>query len=268
VTEDYTINELMAVAIAAEISDEDLVFVGVGTTGRAFTLAVGLPVVATRLAQSAHAPNASLYWGNLLSPDLSRIPRSWRQDTFTTWPCASQLTETSQKIDMLSNGSFDVSFESAAQVDRYGNLNITRLHNPDGSLKTRLIGCLAQPEHLAFVRCPIIVVDLSARVFVENVDFVTSFGHRRGERDRDSYKLRGPGPQLCVTDRAIFDFKGRDNRMRLKSLYPGFSEHDVLALMGFEPEIAPDVSTVTRPTAQQLALIRGTIDPDKSLMRA
>jgi glutaconate CoA-transferase subunit B len=85
----YTINELMATVIAREIENDDLVFVGVGTAGRPFTLAVGIPVVATRLAQESHAPDASIYWGNLLSPDLSVMPDVWLQDTFTRWRCAS-----------------------------------------------------------------------------------------------------------------------------------------------------------------------------------
>ena len=148
----YTVNELMAAAIAREIKNEDSIFVGVGTTGRAFTLAVGLPIVASRLAQAEHAPDASIYWGNLLGPDLERMPKVWLQDTFTHWPCDAQLPDTSQKNDMLGRGRFDVSFESAAQVDQYGNLNITRINDKNGKLKNRLIGCLAQPEHLAFVR--------------------------------------------------------------------------------------------------------------------
>ena len=47
----YTINELMAVATARELRDGELGFIGVGTAGRAFTLAVGIPITAARLAQ-------------------------------------------------------------------------------------------------------------------------------------------------------------------------------------------------------------------------
>ena len=36
----YSVNELATVLVASEIRDDDLVFVGVGTNGRAFTLAV------------------------------------------------------------------------------------------------------------------------------------------------------------------------------------------------------------------------------------
>jgi len=265
---DYTTNELMASAIAREIVDGDLVFVGVGTAGRPFTLAVGLPVVATRLAQSSHAPNASLYWGNLLSPDLDQIPDDWLQESFTRWPCGAQLQETSQKIDMLARGRFDVSFESAAQVDKYGNLNITRINGPDGHIKVRLIGCLAQPEHLAFVRKPIIVVDMHRRLFVENVDYVTSFGHRRGEVKREHYGLSGPGPQICVTDKAIFDFKGEGSAMRLRSLHPGVSLDEVTGLMGFAPAVAPDLTQTPAPTALEVQRIRTTIDRTKALLRA
>ncbi|NLS07348.1 hypothetical protein HGP14_29135 [Rhizobium sp. P32RR-XVIII] len=258
----------MASVIAREIQDDDLVFTGVGTAGRPFTLAVGLPVVAVKLAQSAHAPNASLYWGNLLSPDLDKMPESWLQDSFTRWRCASQLTETSQKIDMLAHGRFDVSFESAAQVDRYGNLNITRINNPDGSIRARLIGCLAQPEHLAFVRKPIIVVDLSRRTFVEEVDFVTSFGHQRRGVSRERYNLSGPGPQLCVTDKAVFDFKGTGGSMRLRSLHPGVALEEVHDLMGFMPESDGSPKSTPEPTPEQVQLIRTHIDKDRSLLRA
>ena len=47
---DYTINELMVVATSRELRDGELGFIGVGTDGRAFTLAVGIPMVAARLA--------------------------------------------------------------------------------------------------------------------------------------------------------------------------------------------------------------------------
>ena len=49
--EKYTVNELMAVATSRELRDGELGFIGVGTDGRAFTLAVGIPITAARLAQ-------------------------------------------------------------------------------------------------------------------------------------------------------------------------------------------------------------------------
>jgi glutaconate CoA-transferase subunit B len=262
---DFTINELAACIIAREIQDDDLIFVGVGTNGRAFTLAVGIPLTACRLAQLRHAPGATVYWGNLLDPDLSSMPDNLRQDGLTRLHAAACPADTSFKCDMLGRGRFDVSFESAAQVDRYGNLNITAIGNyakPD----VRLVGCLAQPEHLAFVRRPIIVVDLNRRTFVEQVDFVTSVGHRVRGTPRREFGLPGPGPALVVTNKAIFDF-GSGGGMCLRSLHPGVALDDVLSHMSFEPTIPENIPVTVQPSPEELRLLREVIDPRSVMMR-
>jgi glutaconate CoA-transferase, subunit B len=262
----WTVNELMVAAIARELRDGELVFVGVGTAGRAYTLAVGIPLVAARLAQLTHAPDLVVYWGNLLAPDLDRRPKSWLQDTFTTWPGASAPPDTGFKLDMLTKGDFDVSFESAAQVDRFGNLNITLIGDPDRP-RTRLVGCLAQPEHLAFVRRPIIVVDLKARTFVPRVDFLTSVGHLDGGTSRDALGLPGPGPERVITDKATFVFDPESKRMTLATLHPGVSEAEVFGLMGFRPEVAATPATTPEPSPEEVRLIRQEIDPGRVLLR-
>lgn len=260
-----TRNELMAFAISEVLRDEELVFVGVGTSGRAFTLAVGVPLVAARLAQLRHAPNLDIYWGNLLSPDLSSVPEKLTQDAITRWPGAYAPADVGSKVDMLVRGEFDVSFESAAQVDRYGNLNITRI-GPAENPKVRLVGCLAQPEHLAFVRRPIIVCDLSPRVFVEKVDHVTSFGFGDETRSRASLGYDGGGPALVVTDLAVFDFT-ESGRMRLRTLYPGVTVDEVLERMSFVPDIADDVAEAAPVPESALRAIREEIDPTNALLR-
>jgi len=260
-----TRNELMVSAIASTLRDEELVFVGVGTSGRAFTLAVGIPLVAARLAQLAHAPALDIYWGNLLSPDLSESPTVLTQDAITRWPGAYAPADVGLKVDMLTRGEFDVSFESAAQVDRHGNLNITRI-GTDALPTVRLVGTLAQPEHLAFVKRPIIVCDLSSRVFVESVDYITSFGFGDGTRTRASLGYDGGGPSLVITDHAVFDF-GPEGRMRLRTLHPGVTVDDVQARMSFEPEIAEDLEQTPAPSADALRLIREQIDPSGALLR-
>ena len=85
-----TNKELVAAATAWELRDDELGFIGVGTDGRAYTLAVGIPMVAARLAQMSHAPNFTVFWNNLLSPKLDEIPPYLTQDYLTRWPCAFQ----------------------------------------------------------------------------------------------------------------------------------------------------------------------------------
>ncbi|MGV9800575.1 CoA-transferase subunit beta [Mycobacterium sp. NPDC003449] len=263
---DATRDEFMVSTIAGALRDEELVFVGVGTSGRAFTLAVGIPLVAARLAQLNHAPALDIYWGNLLSPDLSHVPAALTQDAITRWRGAYAPSDVGLKVDMLVRGEFDVSFESAAQVDRYGNLNITRIGAGDNPA-VRLVGTLAQPEHLAFVKRPIIVCDLSPRVFVEKVDYITSFGFGDETRTRASLGYEANGPALVVTDLCVFDFTP-DGRMRLRTMHPGVTLDDVRNRMSFEPDIADDLAETPAPSADMLRLIRGQIDPAGALLRA
>ena len=263
----FSINELITAYLSRQIREGDLCFVGVGTNGRAFTLAVGIPLAAVRLAQLRHAPDAAVYWGNLLEPDLSVIPENFTQDAFTRWHAAACPPDTGVKCDMLARRRFDVSFNSAAQLDRFGNMNITAIgdyRNP----KVRLVGCLAQPEHFAFVRRPLLLMDLHPRSFVEKVDFITSVGHLAGGDSRRQAGLGEGGPALVVTDKAVFDFAEGTREMRLKSLHAGVSVDEVLATMGFKPLVPETISETESPTDEELELIREVIDPNRILLKA
>ncbi len=262
----HTANELLVSYLSRQIADDDLCFVGVGTNGRAFTLAVGVPLAAVRLAQLRHAPGAAVYWGNILEPDLSVIPETFSQDSFTRWPAAACPADTGMKCDMLSRRKFDVCFNSAAQIDRYGNMNITAIgdyRRPD----VRLVGSLAQPEHAAFVRRPYILMDLDRRSFVEKVDFITSVGHLRGGDSRVEAGLQPGGPALVITDKAVFDFTEDGRELRVRSLHPGVRLEEVVRNMSFEPVIPDDLPVTEAPGEEELALIRGQIDPDTILLR-
>lgn len=263
---DFTINELITAFLSRQIEDDDLAFVGVGTNGRAFTLAVGIPLAAARLAQMQHAPGAAVYWGNLLEPDLSKIPDRLTQDSLTRWQAAACPPDTGTKCDMLMRRAFDVCFNSAAQIDRYGNMNITAIGDY-AQPKVRLVGCLAQPEHAAFVRRPYIVADLSSRAFVQEVDFITSVGHYKGGDSRTQAGLAPGGPIYVVTDKAIFDFEPETKHMRLASLHPGVTLEEVRDEMRFTPLMPETVTETAAPTAHELELIRTQIDPNHILLR-
>ncbi len=261
----FSADELLTVEVASAIRDDDLVFVGVGTNGRAFTLAVGIPLVAARLAQLTHAPGAAVYWGNLLEPDLSSFPTRLNQDRLTRWPAAASPADVGYKCDMLMRRAFNVSFDSGAQIDRYGNVNITAIGEYRRP-RVRLIGSLAQPEHFAFVERPIVMMDLSRRAFVERVDFVTSVGHARDGAMREDLGLCSGGPHLVVTDLALFDFATPDRSMRLRSLHPGTALEQVLDVMSFGPTIPSEIPTTQVPSEEQLRLIREVIDPAGALI--
>lgn len=261
----YSINELMVVATSRELRDGELGFIGVGTAGRAFTLAVGIPMVSARLAQLTHAPDFTIFWGNLLSPALERIPPELTQNYLTRWPAAYQPITTGDKCDMVARGQFDVSFDSAPQIDKYGNLNITAIgdyHKP----KVRLVGCLAQPDHFAFVKRPIIVTDLKKRTFVEKVDFITSVGYLDGGDSRAKAGLQIGGPWKIITDKCIFNFNNELKEMQLESIHPGVTLDEVLDLLNFRPVIPDTVAETAPPTEEDVRLIREEIDPNRILL--
>ena len=211
----YTCNELMAAATARELRDNELGFIGVGTDGRAYTLAVGIPMVAARLAQLSHAPGFTIFWNNLLSPKLDEITPYLTQDYLTKWPCAFQPVTCEDKNEMLASERFDVSFDSAPQIDRFGNMNITAIGDYKKP-KVRLVGCLAQPDHFAFVKRPIILTDLKKRAFVEKVDFITSVGYLEGGDSRIQAGLRPYGPWKVITDKCILNFDNEQKEMQLE----------------------------------------------------
>lgn len=262
---DYSINELMVVAAARELRDGDLIFIGVGTAGRAFTLACGIPIAAARLAQETHAPNLAIYWNNLLSPDLQQIPQRLTQRYLTSWPTAAQLHNCSDKNDMLSKGRFDVSFDSAPQIDRFGNLNITAIGEYRHPTR-RLIGALAQTDHFAYVRRPLILTDLKRRTFVEKVDFITSVGYLEGGTSRLDAGLRPGGPSRVITDKAIFGFHEETKEMEILSVHASSSIDEVLGEMSFVPLVGDQPAATEAPTVDDVRLIREVIDPRKILL--
>lgn len=240
-------------------------FIGVGTGGRAFTVAVGLPIVAARLAQLTHAPNFTIQIGTIISPDLEKIPEEFSESNITSWPAMARV-RADDNLDMFVKGKVDVGFVSGAQVDQYGNLNILVIGDYEKP-KVRLAGCLALPEHLAFAQRAFIITDHDARTFVENIHFVTGVGWRANGKTREEYNLPGGGPQFVFTNLGVFDFNGEGHRMRAVSLYPGVTPEDVQEKTSFTMEIPADVPTSVIPSEEEILLIRQKIDPKNILLK-
>lgn len=261
----YSVNELMTVELSRHLHDGEIGFVGVGTSGRAFSLVAGMPLAAGRLAQLTSAPGFDLQIGPIIGPEMDELPARWNDTTVYSW-AASGLVDGADNLDVFARGGVDVGFVSGAQVDRFGNLNVTWIDGPDGK-RIRLIGALALPEHQACAKRSVILADLSPRTFVERVDYVTGVGWLDGGDSRERAGITtGGGPSLVLTDRASFDFVPESKVMRLRSLHPGTTVDDVRVALGFEPEIPDDVPTTEPPSAEQLELLRERIDPERLLL--
>jgi glutaconate CoA-transferase subunit B len=238
---------MMSVALSRLFGDGEIGFVGVGSSGRAHTLVTGLPMMAAHLARG-RGVDFDLQIGPLIAPDLERPPESWFDNEIYGWR-APALIGSDVNMDGFKRGMVSVGFISGAQIDRHGNVNVSKVRGPDGSWK-RLGGALALPEHCAFAGRVMLLCDLSERALVEEVDFVSGFGHRRGEVTRAGLGLPGGGPTALISDLAVFDFEGGE--MRLAGLYPGVSAAEVEERMGFVPAHAPGLTEIEPPSAAEL----------------
>ncbi len=148
---------------------------------------------------------------------------------------------------------------SPAQIDRYGNANISAIG--DHARPTRqLLGARGAPGNTVNHPTSYWVPRHQPRVFVPRVDMVSGVGYDRafaaGAVAAAFLELR-----RVVTNLAVLDFGGPDRSMRLVSVHPGVTVEDVVAATGFELAIDGDVSQTRSPTPDELRLIRAVIDP-------
>jgi glutaconate CoA-transferase subunit B len=263
----YTIAELLTVVTARELRDGEVGFVGIGTGGEAFILAVGIPAAAMRLAQLTHAPNFVPMFGPIIDADLRRIPKSMAEHDLIYWPSKCQIP-LDDALDMFKRGKIDVGFISGTQIDRYGNINIVAIGDYRRP-KVRLVGCLAQTDHCAHAGRTISIIKHAKRTLVEKVDFISGVGFLDGSPDaRKRAGLRGGGPAKLITTLCVMGFHPETHEMQVESVHPGVSVDDVRANTGFDVQVAPDLRDTVPPTEEELKLIREVIDPKGMLLRA
>jgi glutaconate CoA-transferase, subunit B len=202
--------------VAREIRDNQVCFVG-----------IGVPSLAAMAAKRFHAPKAILvYESGAVDarppvPPLSTGSPSVMADTAMATTCLGVFA-------MLQRGVFDLGLLSAAQVDRFGNLNSTVL-GPYENPKVRLVGSGGAHDIAALAGNVIIMMPHDPRRFVERVDFVTSPGLLPGNGRKPGRARRGGGPGMLLTPRARFSFEAGE--LTLDALAPGFSQEQ--ALEGF-----------------------------------
>jgi hypothetical protein len=59
----------------------------------------------------------------------------------------------------------------------------------------------------------------------------------------------------------VLDFQTADHTMRLRSIHPGVATGDVTAATSFPLAVPDDPPASRLPTPEELALIRGRLDP-------
>jgi acyl CoA:acetate/3-ketoacid CoA transferase beta subunit len=149
----------------------------------------------------------------------------------------------------------------ASQIDQFGNQNIAAI-GPDYSKPRRqLLGFRGAPGNTVFNKTSYWVPNHSSQVFVERVDVVTGVGWDRATAIGPTV-TRFFNLHRVVTNLATLDWDTPDHRMRLRSIHPGTSVDQVIALTGFALVVPDDVPQSRYPTPEEFRILRERVDPE------
>lgn len=146
------------------------------------------------------------------------------------------------------------------QIDRFGNVNISRIGDP-ARPKAQLLGVRGIPGNTINHPCSFFVARHSPRSFVADVDMASGVGYDP-RRWAPGVKHDFRDLRLVVTNLAVLDFHGPAHALRIRSVHPGVSVDEVRRQTAFELAVAAEVPETDAPTAEQLRLIREVLDPN------
>jgi len=245
----YTLSELMVTAAAREIADGEVVFVG-----------MRLPLLGFLLAKRTHAPNAvGVYELGIVRDTPAPEPILTMGDLPNLFR-AKWLSDTSDVMGLLQNGTVDVSFIGGAQVDRFGNLNTNYIMN-SGRLATRLPGSGGACDLACLAKRHIIIMAHEKHRFVPKVDYITSPGYGNGAGWREKSGLPRGGPSAVITSRGIMEFDPISKEMLLVSIHPGITAQNIMDNMGWPLKIADTLEKTPIPAEYELKVLR-ELDPE------
>ncbi len=184
-------NHRIATIAASELIGYKSCFVG-----------IGIPSDTACLAKLSVEPALNLIYE---SGAIGALPlsKSYSTGSPSIADGADMITDSLSVFSDLQAGRIDVGLLSAAQIDKFGNLNSTVIgdyHDP----KIRMVGSGGAHDIACLIPNLIILMPHDPRRFVEKVDFATSPGSGKElSIYREQHNLAG-GPSVLITDKAKF----------------------------------------------------------------
>ncbi|ALA20443.1 MULTISPECIES: CoA-transferase subunit beta [unclassified Chelatococcus] len=240
----FTSDEMMTIAAARALKNDDVCFVGIGA-----------PSAACNVARLTHAPDITLiYESGTIGTAPEVLPLSIGDGEL----CETAVTTVSVPEMFrywLQGGRISVGFLGAAQLDRFGNINTTVIGDYQKP-KVRLPGGGGAPEIASSCGEIFITMKQSKRGLVDKIDFFTSFGHGEGGHARERLGLRTKGPTLLITDLAIWKPDPETKEFTVTSLHPGVTREAVQETCGWQVRFAAGLTETPAPTALELDTLR------------
>jgi glutaconate CoA-transferase subunit B len=249
----------MAIAVAHEVRDDDIVFAG-----------TGLPMVGIMTANFLNAPHALLiYESGICDGKTMHVPMS---------VCDQRAAYMSSTLGglvdtfgyYLQNGFVTLGFLGGAAIDKYGGVNVTSIgdyyhpaHRFTGSGGNSDIGTMAR-------RTAFIILQEKRR-FLERNDYTTTpgwwcwdFKTKEWKPKKEVWKgtpFADCGPTVVVTNMGLYRFD-ENGIIYLETSHPGVTVEQVKENCGFDLNVSRLKGETPHPTYRELFVLREFVDPE------
>ncbi len=256
---EFILPELMAIAVAHEVRNDDIVFAG-----------TGLPMVGMMAANLLNAPQALLiYESGICDGKTMHVPMSVCDQR-----AANMSSTLGGLVDTfgyyLQRGYVTLGFLGGAAIDKYGGVNVTSIgdyfaptHRFTGSGGNSDIGTMAHRT--------VFIILQEKRRFLERNDYTTTpgwwcwdFKTKEWKPKREVWKgtpFAETGPTAVVTNMGVYRFD-EEGIIYLETVHPGVTVAQVQENCGFELNISKLKGETPHPTYRELFVVREFVDPE------
>ena len=145
------------------------------------------------------------------------------------------------------------------QIDRFGQINLSRLGGSHERPKTQMLGVRGFPGNTIYHANSFFFPSHTPRTLMAGeVDMISGVGYNQARRVPGG-NYSGVDLRLIVTNLCVMDFGGADHAVRVVSLHPGVSFDEAQEATGFALEEG-DLAETAMPTAEAMAII-ANLDP-------
>ncbi|MDD5171090.1 MAG: CoA-transferase subunit beta [Syntrophales bacterium] len=253
---EWTIRQMMVVALARQFND-----------GKTYVIGTGLPLISATLAKNTTAPKAVLVFeSGIIDGFPQELPTSVSdlRINFRSSALVPQYRYFGLTSNSLKKNKIELGFLGGAQIDPYGNLNATAIgdyYHP----KARFTGS-GGANGIATYYDTVIMMQHQKRRFCRKVDYVTSPGWVDGPGGRERVGLpKDKGPRMVVTEMGIMRFDEVTKRMYVAEYFPGVTLQKIQDNTGFELDLSRASEFVLPDPAIQDILIN-KVDPQRLMI--